>query len=79
MKYTYSGIIALSIMIFGMTAFPGANAASFEDTVLVGDFPRDVALDYTLNNLYVPNYESGSISVIDSNNMIIKDTITLDE
>lgn len=55
MKYAYTGIIALSIMIFGMTAFPGANATSFDDTVLVGDFPRDVDFDYTLNNLYVPN------------------------
>ena len=79
MKYIYAGIIALSIMIFGITVFPGANAASFEDTVLVGDFPRDVDFDYALNNLYVPNYESGSISVIDSNNMIIKDTIFLDD
>ncbi len=58
---------------------PGVSAASFEDTVLVGDFPRDVDFDYTLNNLYVPNYESGSISVIDSQSMIIKDTIFLDD
>jgi len=78
MKYAYTGIIALSIMIFGMT-IPGVSAASLDDTVLVGDFPRDVDFDYALNNLYVPNYESGSISVIDSNNMIIKDTIFLDE
>ena len=78
MKYIYTGIIALSFFIFGMTV-PGVSAISFEDTVLVGDFPRDVDFDYTLNNLYVPNYESGSISVIDSNNMIIKDTIFLDE
>jgi len=79
MKYAYFGIIALSIMIFGMAIFPSANAASFEDTVLVGNFPRDVDFDYTLNNLYVPNYESGSISIIDSNNMILKDTISLDD
>jgi len=78
MKYAYAGIIALSCLIFGMTSFPGADAESFENTLLVGDFPRDVAFDNTLNTLYVPNYESGSVSVIDSNNMILKDTILLD-
>ena len=78
MKYAYTGIIAISLMMVTMT-IPGISAASFEDTVQVGDFPRDVDFDYTLNNLYVPNYESGSISVIDSTSMIVKNTIFLDE
>jgi|GEM_PF-3137174 len=78
MKYAYYGIVILLALVFGITASPGANATSFEDSVLVGDFPRDVGLDSTLNNLYVPNYESGSVSVIDSNNMILKDTLLFD-
>ena len=76
MKYAYTGIIMLPLVLFGMTV-PSVSAESFEDTVLVGNFPRDVDFDYTLNNLYVPNYESGSISIIDSKNMIVKDTIFL--
>ena len=66
----------LPLVLFGMTV-PSVSAESFEDTVLVGNFPRDVDFDYTLNNLYVPNYESGSISIIDSKNMIVKDFIFL--
>lgn len=44
MKYAYYGITLLAF-VFGITALPGASAISIEDSVLVGDFPRDVGLD----------------------------------
>jgi len=78
MKYTYCGIVTLLALVFGITAFPGASAISVEDSVLVGDFPRDVGLDSILNTLYVPNYESGSVSIVNSNNMLLEDTVFLD-
>lgn len=62
-----------------MAVFPGTNAYSFENSVIVGDFPRDIDIDPFLNNLYVPNYESGTVSVIDSENMILKDTILIND
>lgn len=62
-----------------MAVFPGTNAYSFENSVIVGDFPRDIDIDPFLNNLYVPNYESGTVSVIDSENMILKDTFLIND
>ncbi len=63
----------------GMIVFPGTDVYSFQDSAIVGDFPRDIDIDPILNNLYVTNYESGSISVIDSENMIVKDTIFIND
>ena len=62
-----------------MTVFSVTNAYSFEGSVTVGDFPRDIDIDPFLNNLYVPNYESGTVSVIDSENMMLKDTILIND
>ena len=62
-----------------MIAFFIPNAFSFQDSTIVGDFPRDIDIDPILNNLYVPNYESGTISVIDAQNMILRDTIFINE
>ena len=70
--------ILLSLMS-GMIVFSGTNAYSFQDSAIVGDFPRDIDIDPILNNLYVPNYESGTVSVIDSENMIVKDTILIND
>lgn len=72
-------IFILVFLISGMTMFSGNSAYSFQDSTLVGDFPRDIDIDPILNTLYVPNYESGTISVIDSENMIVKDTIVINE
>ncbi len=70
--------ILLSLMS-GMIVFSGTNAYSFQDSAIVGDFPRDIDIDPILNNLYVSNYESGTVSVIDSENMIVKDTILIND
>lgn len=78
MNFKYSGEITILALVFGITAFSG-NVYAIQDSVLVGDFPRDIDFDPFLNNLYVPNYESGTISVIDATNMIIKDTIIINE
>ena len=71
------GFFILVFLISGMAIFSGSSAYSFEDSTLVGDFPRDIDIDPVLNTLYVPNYESGTVSVIDSENMIVKDTISI--
>ncbi|WP_371503811.1 glutaminyl-peptide cyclotransferase [Nitrosopumilus adriaticus] len=78
MNFKHSGAIAILVLAFGITTFSG-NVYASQDSVLVGDFPRDIDFDPFLNNLYVPNYESGTISVIDATNMIIKDTISINE
>ena len=59
----------------GIALFSGNLAYSFEDSAFVGNFPRDIDIDPLLNTLYVPNYESGTVSVIDSKNMVVKDTV----
>jgi YVTN family beta-propeller protein len=63
----------------GIFVFSGTDAYAFQDSTIVGDFPRDIDFDPILNNLYVPNYDSGTISVIDSENMILKDTISIND
>ncbi|WP_299293188.1 YncE family protein [Nitrosopumilus sp.] len=68
-------ILSLSLGIFAIGIQPYADA--FEDSVVVGEFPRDIEIDYGLRNLYIPNFESGTISVIDSENFIPKDLIIL--
>ena len=70
-------LVILLIIVSGMTVFSGTNAYSFQNSVIVGDFPRDIDIDPILNSLYIPNYESGTVSIIDSENMIIKDTILI--
>lgn len=70
--------ILLSLMS-GMIIFSVTDVYSFQDSTIVGDFPRDIDIDPILNNLYVPNYESGTVSVIDSKNMILKKTIFINE
>ena len=70
--------IIISI-ILGTSIFINTNAYAIQDSVIVGDFPRDIDFDPILDNLYVPNYESGTVSVIDATNMIIKDTIIINE
>jgi len=79
MVFTPIRLFILLSLIFGITVFSGTNAYSFQDSVIVGDFPRDIDIDPILNNLYVPNYESGTITVIDSENMIIKDIIYIND
>jgi len=66
-------------LMSGMIAFSPPDAFSFQDSTIVGDFPRDIDIDPILNNLYVTNYESGTVSVIDSQNMILKDTIFIND
>ena len=65
--------LSLGIFVFGTQPY----AEAFEDSVVVGEFPRDIEIDYGLRNLYIPNFESGTISVIDSENLIPKDLIVL--
>ena len=77
MGFRLFGLFTILPLFFGMMTF--TNAQAIEDSVIVGDFPRDIELDPILNNLYVPNYESGTVSVIDANSMIIKDTIIINE
>ncbi|MCV0409519.1 YncE family protein [Nitrosopumilus sp.] len=72
------GLFIISSAFFGLVALSG-NAFAIQDTVKVGDFPRDIDFDPRLNNLYVPNYESGTISIIDASTMIIKDTVMINE
>ena len=79
MVFKLTRLLILLSLMSGMIAFPGTNVYSFQDSAIVGDFPRDIDIDPILNNLYVPNYESGSISVIDSENMIVKDTIFIND
>ena len=69
-------IIIFSFLLLFFTCSE-VSAVTFQDAVPVGEFPRDIALDSNLRNLYVPNYNEGTISIIDSQNMIIKDTIVL--
>lgn len=68
-------ILSLSLGIFAVGSQPYANA--FGDSVVVGEFPRDIEMDYGLRNLYISNFESGTISVIDSENFIPKDLIVI--
>jgi len=79
MVFKLTRLLILLSLMSGMIAFPGTDVYSFQDSAIVGDFPRDIDIDPILNNLYVPNYESGSISVIDSENMIVKDTIFIND
>ncbi len=79
MVFTPTLRFILLSLIFGMTVFSVTDAYSFQDSAIVGDFPRDIDIDPILNNLYVPNYESGTISVIDSENMIVKDIIYIND
>ncbi|MCE9652498.1 MAG: YncE family protein [Nitrosarchaeum sp.] len=68
-------VFIITLGIFGVTLGSVVNAYSLQDNVLVGNYPRSIDIDPYLNNLYVANYDSGTVSVIDSKNMIIKDTI----
>ncbi|MCH7966037.1 MAG: YncE family protein [Thaumarchaeota archaeon] len=77
MVSTFTVLFILLSLMSGMFVFSGTNAYAFQDSVIVGNFPRDIDIDIILNNLYVPNYESGTISVIDSENMIVIDTISI--
>lgn len=77
MEITHTRLLLILSLISGIFVFSGADAYAFQDSTIVGDFPRDVDFDPILNNLYVSNYDSGSISVIDSVNMIVKDTISI--
>lgn len=79
MVFKPTGLFILLTLMSGMIVFSGIDAYSFQDSVIVGDFPRDIDIDPILNNLYVPNYESGTVSVIDLENMIIKKTIYLND
>ncbi len=54
---------------------PPGCAPYLVDTINVGDTPRGIAIDTTRNRVYVANYGSSSLSVIDSSNMVIQ-TIT---
>ncbi len=78
MNFKQNGQILILVLIVGTGTFAG-NAHAIQDSVSVGNFPRDIDFDPFLNNLYVPNYESGTISVIDASNMIIKNTISINE
>ena len=78
MVFNVLGLFIILSIFFGIIVFSG-NAYAIKDSVTVGNFPRDIDLDSVLNNLYVTNYESGTISVIDSKNMIIRDTININE
>lgn len=78
MDFKHTGHITILVLIFGCLTFV-ESAHAMQDSVSVGSFPRDIDFDPLLNNLYVPNYESGTISVIDATNMIIKDTISINE
>jgi len=79
MVFKPTGLFILLSLMSGMIVFSGTDVYSFQDSAIVGDFPRDIDIDPILNNLYVPNYESGTVSVIDSENMIVKDTIFINE
>lgn len=67
------GIMVVLISGTMITAF------AVQDNVVVGNYPRGIGIDSQLNNLYVANYDSGTISVIDSKNMILKNTIMINE
>jgi uncharacterized repeat protein (TIGR01451 family) len=54
---------------------PPGCAPYLVDTINVGDTPRGIAIDTTRNRVYVANYGSSSLSVIDSSNRVIQ-TIT---
>jgi uncharacterized repeat protein (TIGR01451 family) len=54
---------------------PPGCAPYLVDTINVGDTPRGIAIDTTRNRVYVANYGSSSLSVIDSSNGVIR-TIT---
>ena len=72
------GWFVMLVLLIGITTFSG-NAFAIQDSVTVGEFPRDVDIDPVLNEIYVSNYESGTISVIDATNMILKDTISINK
>ena len=63
----------------GITMFLGIETYAIQDSINVGDFPRSIDINPILDNLYVPNYESGTISIIDAETMILKDTISINE
>jgi len=77
MEITHTRLLLIVSLISGIFVFSGTDAYALQDSAIVGDFPRDIDFDPILNNLYVPNYDSGSVSVIDSENMIVKDTISI--
>ncbi len=79
MVFKSTQLFILTSLISGIIIFSGTDAYSFQDSTIVGDFPRDIDIDPILNNLYVPNYGSGTVSVIDSENMFVKDTISIND
>ncbi|EGG42659.1 hypothetical protein Nlim_0471 [Candidatus Nitrosarchaeum limnium SFB1] len=70
------GLIGIAFILISGTM---VTAYAIQDNVVVGSYPRGIGIDSQLNSLYVANYDSGNISVIDSKNMILKNTIIINE
>jgi len=56
---------------------PILPAFGISDLVKVGDYPRDIDMDPILGKIYTVNFDSGTISVIDSKTMKLTDEIIL--
>jgi len=54
-------------------------AATIEDTIIVGEGPVALAFNPGDDNLYVANFNSGNVSIIDTSSNTIEDTITVGE
>ena len=78
MIWKITGLFA-AILLLGITIFSGIDAYSLQNSVIVGEFPRDIEIDEMLNQMYIPNYESGTISILDSNNMNVKKIIPINK
>jgi YVTN family beta-propeller protein len=50
-----------------------------DELPLLGDLPRGLALDAQKHTLYVTNYGSNTISVVDTRNNVVKETIPVGE
>jgi YVTN family beta-propeller protein len=59
--------------------FVGNITGYGDELPLLGDRPRGLALDAQKDTLYVTNYRSNTISVVDTRNNVVKETIPVGE
>ena len=70
-------MIVSVFVIFTVTQFAFAESSGLEEKVSVGHHPRGVTVNPITNKVYVTNYESGSVSVIDDSTNKVVGNITV--
>jgi YVTN family beta-propeller protein len=76
-------LVLLTIMSFTslyiISGIQASLAATLEDTITVGEGPIALAFNPSDDNLYVANFNSANVSIIDTSTNTIEDTITVGE